>query len=335
MKMDKAFFYSRKQYKYMEKNSTIIRVMRLTFVFLFVSIGFAFAADSYAQSTFISMNVSGRTVAEVLETIENETEFNFYYNSKLVDTNRRVSVRVKNKHVYAVLDQLFSGQDVAYKVMDKDIILTTTQRVGTSGVDGVSQNRVAVSGTVTDATGEPVPGANIVEKGTANGTITDIDGKFAFSVAPGATLEVSFIGYMKKEVPIGGNTRFNITLEEDRKTLEEVVVVGYGTQKKVNLTGSVSSVKGGELAKRPVMSTVQALQPASPSHPIPGSPVRKANPFGSEVSARSTTTTRLCWSMAWSTRSIPLPPTTLRAFPSLRMPPRPPFTGRVLPTASF
>ncbi|MDR2139339.1 MAG: TonB-dependent receptor [Tannerella sp.] len=243
-----------------KKLDIIIRVMKLTCVFLFVSVSFAFAADSYAQNTFITMNLSDKSVAEVLETIENETEFNFYYNSKLVDTNRLVSVRVKNEHVYAVLDQLFSGHHVSYKVMDKDIILTAAVGVGTVKRDGISQNRIGISGTVTEAHGEPIIGANVVEKGTTNGTITDVNGAFTFSVSPGATLEISYIGYVKKEVLVGGETRFSITLEEDRKMLEEVVVVGYGTMKKKDLTGAIATVQGDELVARKTMQLSSALQ---------------------------------------------------------------------------
>ncbi|MDR3267740.1 MAG: SusC/RagA family TonB-linked outer membrane protein, partial [Tannerella sp.] len=236
--------------------------MKLICIFGLMSIGFAFAAEPYAQSKFITMNLSDKTVAEVLETIENETEFNFYYNSKLVDTNRLVSVSVKNKHVYDVLNQLFNGHDVAYKVVDRDIILTASERDGTPGTNGVMQNRISVSGIVTDVAGEPVIGANIVEKGTTNGTITNVDGAFTLSVSTQATLQISFIGYITQEISAlsGGGSPLIIKLIEDTQALEEVVVVGYGTQKKANLTGAVEAVKGADIVKRPVMSTTLALQ---------------------------------------------------------------------------
>ncbi|MDR3140677.1 MAG: TonB-dependent receptor [Tannerellaceae bacterium] len=245
----------------MKKNfNTVIRVMKLTCILLLVSVGFAFAAGSYAQNKVITLNLSNRTVAEVLETIENETEFNFYYNSKLVNTSRLVSVNVNNKHVYAVLDQLFSGHGVYYKVVDRDIILTDTAGDGTKGTDGITQNKVRISGVVTDAGGEPVIGVNVVEKGTTNGTITDTDGAFSFPVSPGATLEIRYIGYMTKEIPINGNTTFSITLEEDLQALEEVVVIGYGTMKKKDLTGAIATVQGDELVTRKTMQLSGALQ---------------------------------------------------------------------------
>jgi hypothetical protein len=179
--------------------NTIIRVMRLTCILLFVSIGFAFASGSYAQGTYITMNLSDKTVAEVLETIENETEFNFYYNNKLINASRLVSVNVKNKHVYTVLEQMFRGYDVSYKVVDRDIILMASV---TPGVKEQSQARVSVSGTVTDVSGEPIVGANVIEKGTTNGISTGIDGSFKLTVPEAAVLQISYIGYITQDVNV-------------------------------------------------------------------------------------------------------------------------------------
>jgi TonB-linked SusC/RagA family outer membrane protein len=203
------------------------------------------------------MNLSNRTVAEVLETIENETEFNFYYNSKLLNANRLVSVHVNNKHVYTVLEQLFNGHDVYYKVIDKDIILTVAAG---SGSNAVTQNRISVSGTVIDADGEPVIGANVRERGTTNGTITDANGSFSLIVSPGATLEISYIGYTTKEEAIGNNTKFFITLEEDTQVLNEVVVVGYGTMRRKDVTGAMSSISAEKIDKAAIKSVDQMLQ---------------------------------------------------------------------------
>lgn len=124
----------------------------------------------------------------------------------------------------------------------------------------VQQNAVRVTGTVVDSSGEPVIGANVLEKGTTVGTITDIDGNFSLSVHPKAVLQISFLGYVKQEFPIGGKTSFSITLKDDTEVLDEVVVVGFGTQKKVNLTGSIGTVNAAALKERPVANAVQALQ---------------------------------------------------------------------------
>mgnify|MGYP001117958722 CR=1 FL=1 len=127
-----------------------------------------------------------------------------------------------------------------------------------------AQNTKILTGTVTDVFGDPVIGANVTEKGTTNGTITDLNGNFTLSVSPNSTLVVSYIGYHTLDVPIGNEIVFNIELKEDTQKLEEVVVVGYGTQKKVNLTGSVSSVSAEDLTNKPVSMTSQAIAGLAP-----------------------------------------------------------------------
>lgn len=238
----------------MEKKSKIIRIMKLTCILLFLSVGMIIASEAYAQNTFVSLDMSGKTVAEVLETIEQKTDFHFFYNGKLVNTNRLVSVNVKNKDVFAVLEQLFSGQNVAYRVFDKDIILTAT------GMNAVGQQKIVISGIVLDDIGEPVVGASIVEKGTTNGNTTDIDGRFTLQVSSGAVLQVSYIGYISQEMSVGSNTSFTITMQEDTQALDEVVVVGYGTARKSDLTGSISSIKGETLTTRSTQQLSTAMQ---------------------------------------------------------------------------
>ncbi len=233
--------------------------MKLICFFALFSISIVFAADTYAQKTSLSMNVSDKTIAEVLEKIEAQTDFQFFYNSKLVNMNRHVSVNVNKQDVIAVLEQLFGGSDIRYKIVDKDVILTTASASAKSA-SMIQQDR-QVTGTVTDEKGEPIIGANVVLKGSSGvGTITDIDGKFSLSVPENAVLIVSYIGYLTKETAVNDRSALDIVLQEDTKTLEEVVVVGYGVQKKVNLTGSVSSVKGDELDYRPVADATQSLQ---------------------------------------------------------------------------
>ena len=125
---------------------------------------------------------------------------------------------------------------------------------------GAMAQKKSITGVVTDASGESVIGASVVEVGTTNGVITDIDGKFTLMVDPNGKIKVSYIGYQSQVLDVKGRNSFNITLKEDSHLVDEVVVVGYGTQKKVNLTGSVEAVSGKDLAKRPVMNTMSALQ---------------------------------------------------------------------------
>lgn len=131
------------------------------------------------------------------------------------------------------------------------------------GMDDVSSKKV--TGTVVDVAGVPVIGANVMVKGTTNGTITDMDGKFTLEVPEGAVLQVSYIGYTNQEVVVGKNTILTITLKEDTQSLDEVVVVGYGTQKKVNLTGAVEQVTSEVFDNRSVPNVTQALQGSIPN----------------------------------------------------------------------
>ena len=216
--------------------------MKLTCILFFLSVSLVFASGSYAQNTFLSLKMSDRTVAEVLETIEEKTDFHFFYNSKLVNTNRRVSVNVKNKDVFAILNQMFEGQNVAYKVVDKDVILTANQ------TSGVNQRKVTITATVTDEQGEPIIGANLIVKGTTLGNITDLDGRVVLNDVPAdAVLVVSYIGYITQEIPVGNQTNIQIRLVEDAQTLDEVVVVGYGTLEKKQVTNAVTSISADKL----------------------------------------------------------------------------------------
>lgn len=245
----------------MKKNLKIVRVMKLSCILFFLSVGLTFASSSYAQKVSLSLKLSDKALMEVLETIENKTEFHFFYNSKLIDMKRPVSIDVTNKDVFVVLDQLFEGQEVYYRVVDKDIILTTTP----SDKAPQAVDKKIITGTIVDEHGEPVIGANVVEKGTTNGVTTDIDGKFSLSVPDNATLQISYIGYMGQEIAVENQSLFNIILREDTQTLDEVVVVGYGTQKKVNLTAAVETVDSKILDNRPVKSAAQMLEGVVPN----------------------------------------------------------------------
>ncbi len=238
----------------MKKISKTIRVMKLTCILFFMSVSMLFAADSYAQSTSLTMRVTDKSITDVLESIEHQTEFKFFYNSKLVNTNRKVSLDVKNENVFAVLDQLFKNSKTSYKIIDKDVILTVADAVKTA------KDEYVVKGVVLDQRGDPVIGANIVEKGTTNGTVTDASGKFSLNVADNATLVVSYIGYVSTEIPVDGKTSLSITLKEDQEMLDEVVVVGYGVTKKRDLAGAITSLKTDEIKAGVVTSTAQFLK---------------------------------------------------------------------------
>lgn len=230
--------------------------MKLYILLLFCSIGLIQATNSYAQKATVNLEIQNQTVKEVLDEIEKQSEFSFFFNIKHVDLQRKPSVAARKSDIFKVLDIVFAGTNVHYSVIDKKIILSTES----ASVSSVQQNKKTVSGIVKDENGEPVIGANIVEAGTTNGTITSTDGKYTLTVVPGSSLQISYIGFNEQIVKVGKESVINITLREDMQSLDEVVVVGYGTVKKGNLTNAVTSVKAEVLENRPVSSMADALQ---------------------------------------------------------------------------
>lgn len=221
----------------------IWKVAKLIFFLICLSAEISFASGSYAQEIFFSFSVKQQRVSEVLNNIEERSEFHFFYNSKLVNVSREVTFDVNNKNVFSILDILFKNTGVTYKVVDKDIILTTSA----GEIDEYNQANRKITGTVKDQTGEPVIGANVFVKGANGvGTITDINGQYSLDVSQDAILIVSYIGYESVEIPVKNQSVVNISLKEDSQSIEEVVVVGYGTQKKVNLIGAVGAVNVDE-----------------------------------------------------------------------------------------
>ena len=233
--------------------------MRITSVLLAGFLFQAHAETSYSQSARISIEMNNVTVEEVLNEIEAKSEFYFLYNNKLINVDRRVSVDVDAENIESVLQNLFKGTDVVYRIADKQIVLSRKDLAQNTIVDGIQQSKV-VTGTVVDPTGMPVIGANIMVKGTTNGTITDMDGNFSLEADKDAILVVSYIGFANQEIKVGNQSKLSIALKEDAEALDELVVVGYGTQKKVNLTGAVTAVSGEDMAKRPVTNTTTMLQ---------------------------------------------------------------------------
>ena len=168
-----------------------------------------------------------------------------------------MSVSVNENSIETILHYLFDETDVDYKISDKQIILS---RKADKNNTITSQQGKTITGTVIDAAGIPVIGANVIIKGTTNGTVTDLDGKFSLKVSEGDVLEISFIGYLPYEIKVGSSNQYSATLKEDSQKLDEVVVVSYGTQKKRELTGAVSTMKADDFADLPVAQLSQKVQ---------------------------------------------------------------------------
>lgn len=228
--------------------------MKLSVFLLLCSIGLAQATDSYAQKATVNLEMRNQTVKEVLDEIEEQSDFSFFFNIKHVDLHRRVSVVAKKSDIFKVLETVFAGTDVRYSVVDRKIILSTEKQE----IQQINQDK-KVTGVIKDQHGEPVIGANVSVKGTTIGTITGIDGDFALEVPANAVIQVSYIGYVPQELRLGGKNHLDVVLKEDSQALDEIVVVGYGVQKKINLTGSVSSVKSEELERQPIVTMKDAL----------------------------------------------------------------------------
>ena len=236
--------------------------MKLFTLFFACSLGLSHASESYAQTAIVNVEVQNRTVGEILKEIENQSEFDFFFDNTLIDLNRRVSVASRNSDIFKVLEKVFKGTNVKYSVLDKKIVLTTQA----DNVQTAQQTTFKVTGKVVDNTGEGVIGATVLEQGTTNGTVTDMDGNFELLVSnKEVTLEISYIGFTKSLVKVKSGVAAQVALKEDTEVLDEVVVVGYGTQKKANLTGAVSQVSMDKvLGNRPVANVGAALQGAIP-----------------------------------------------------------------------
>ena len=217
-----------------------------------------FASTAYSQDAKVTVRLNGSTVKQVLKEIESKTEFSFLYNDELIDVNRKVNLDVKDQAVSEVLDQLFKSSGVIYRVVDQRIILTTSTQVD---VVSTQQQDLTISGIVTDDRGEPIPGVNVFETSDmTNGVITGIDGSYSITVSNSdALLTFSFIGFDSQEIEVAGRSSINITLLEEMKGLDEVVVVGYGSQTRSKLTSSISTVKTEELKQAAVANLENAL----------------------------------------------------------------------------
>ncbi|MDL2208297.1 TonB-dependent receptor [Parabacteroides sp. OttesenSCG-928-O15] len=243
--------------------------MRITTFLLLVCIICAYAENGYSQNARVTINKNKVYLDEVLNEIENQTDYLFIYNNN-VNLHKEISIQVENKPVYEVLNSLLKNTDISY-TMEGTHIMLLKRDPSAPGLPSVQQART-ITGVIIDEAGEPIIGVNILEKGTTNGTTTNLDGEFTLTVSPQAVLLVSYIGYISQEVTIGNRSTIRIELREDSQALEEVVVIGYGVVRKSDVTGSVSSVKAEDLTKMATNSPAAALQGrAAGVHVIMGS----------------------------------------------------------------
>jgi TonB-linked SusC/RagA family outer membrane protein len=230
----------------------LLLIMKISMVInLFCS--FAIMANTYSQNESLTMNVEKTSVKEVFKLIENQSNYRFFYNDELSGVNRVVSLTMQDTKIGDILNQLFVNTDITYTILENNLIVIAPKR---------SLQQQKITGTVTNAvTGEPLPGVYILIDGTNTGTITSSDGNYSLEVPDqNSVLVFSYIGYLSERVTYAGQTVIDIKLTVDIMQLEEIVVVGYGTQKKVDLSGSITVVSNKNIEKEPVVDALQALQ---------------------------------------------------------------------------
>lgn len=236
----------------------IFKIMKIAAIILLVSIFTIHAENTHSQNRTVNITKNNVNLNEIIEEIEKQTDYLFIYNEK-VDVNLKTSISAKEESIESILNTLFRNTKINYKVEGSHVILSKKEGLANINNPVVLQQGKTISGTVVDSYGEPVIGANVVEKGTTNGTITDFDGHFSITVGERAVLSFSYIGYKPQETIVGDQASLNIKLAEDTEALEEVVVIGYGVVKKKDLTGAVSQISSGSLKNLKVSHPTQAM----------------------------------------------------------------------------
>lgn len=234
---------------------------KITFILFFVGL-LQVSAASYAQLTKLNLKLTNVSIVDVFEKIEAQSEFRFFYDNSQMDLKQKVSIDITNRKIEDVLNDLFKNTNFTYEVMDRHILVTSKANMSSAVVQDVPR----VVGIVTSSVdNQPIPGVTVLVKGTTAGTITDEDGKYSLTIpAGGKILAFSFIGMTTEEVVIGNQSVINVMLRENVVGVDEVVVIGYGTVKKSDLTGSVAVVSTKELTMNPSTSAAQSLQGRAP-----------------------------------------------------------------------
>jgi TonB-linked SusC/RagA family outer membrane protein len=219
---------------------------------------FLFVAPAVAQEIRITVHLENASLKEVFNTIEKQSTYRFSYRNILVDSLKNITISKTNATVSSILEEALAGRNLKYNIVSsKSIVISDNRQISETG----ENNLIKISGTVTDVTGEPIVGANVVEKGTTNGTVTDADGVFSLTVAENSVLQVSYIGYVTQEISsLIEGIPLAFKLSESLMDLDEVVIVGYGTMRKRDVTGSIISVKAEQIKDISATNIANILQ---------------------------------------------------------------------------
>ncbi|RLD81367.1 MAG: SusC/RagA family protein, partial [Bacteroidetes bacterium] len=237
----------------------MIRIMKLSIILLAVSFVQVFATTTYSQKAKINLDLKNTMIKDVLANIESQSEFYFLYSPKMINDKKKVDIRVSDKKIDFVLKQLFADSNTDYIILDRQIVISDKMQIAPFTQSIVKQ--INISGSVTDTEGNSIPGVNVSEAGTSNGTVTDLEGNFSISVTDeNAVLNFSFIGYVSQSITVGSKTTIDVVLKEDTETLDEIVITGYTAERKSDLTGAVAIVDMDQVISQPVSNVNNMLQ---------------------------------------------------------------------------
>lgn len=228
-------------------------IMRIFILLISLGISSVYASNSYAQVK-MDIDLKNVPIKKVLQEIQSKSEYIFFYKDNVISKDIKVTIKLKNANLKEILDYSFSNSDLDYVISDRQVIVKKKLSSTTLNLSSNSNvvQKLKISGLITDTNSQPLPGASILEKGTTNGAQTDFDGNYVIEVNPGATLVISYVGFVSKEISVDSSKTLNITLNEDVSALDEVVVVGYGKQKRLNVTGAIASITAENVVKTPV-----------------------------------------------------------------------------------
>jgi TonB-dependent starch-binding outer membrane protein SusC len=235
------------------KPNTIAKaLLTMKLIFLLIIAGVVQASANVNGQNKISLKLDQVQINQVLSNIEKQSNYRFLYNNQLKDLQQKVSINMNDEDVAMVLKTIFTGTGLTYRMLENNLIVVLSATL--------TVQDIRITGKVTSDAGDPLSGVSVTLKGTARGTATNNNGEFELTAPEDGTLVISYIGYQTQEVAVKSQAVVNIKMVQSEKPLDQVVVVGYGTQRKIDVTGSVAHIKGDELAKQPVLTATQAIQ---------------------------------------------------------------------------
>src|ERR1035437_1924923 len=235
------------------KKHQVFLIMKIIFTLIILSINLSWASRGYSQTDQLSIRLNDKSVREVFSTLEKESGYRFFYNDDFTYLDKLVSVNAEKQSLNQILDGLFKQTDFDYKILNNKLVVVSIK-------DEILQARRKVTGRVTDQNGQSLVGVTILVKGTTHAVLTDTNGAYSIQLNENdKALVFSFIGMKKQEVLINGSSTINLVMESESNTLDEVVVIGYGSMKKSDLTGSVSNIKSDKLLDKPAFNIAEAI----------------------------------------------------------------------------